>query len=179
MIRALGAATVRLGDDALTAADWGYAKPRELLFLLATSPPLTGSRSAPPCGRTRRASSWATRCIRHCGNCAAPSATPGGWCMRTAGTPQPGAPRDCDVDTFTSALAAARQARPAGAAMPDLQRAISAYGGDFLAGTAAGEWAHARRDELAAPSSRRCSRSGGCTWRRAAIRRPLQPSAGP
>ena len=34
-IRALGAAAVELGDTALTAADWGYAKPRELMFLLA------------------------------------------------------------------------------------------------------------------------------------------------
>ena len=55
---------------------------------------------------------------------------------------------DCDVDTFESALAAASRARPASAALPDLQRAVAAYGGDFLAGMAAGEWAHARRDEL-------------------------------
>ena len=52
------------------------------------------------------------------------------------------------MDTFESALAAASRARPAGAALPDLQRAVAAYGGDFLAGMAAGEWAHARRDEL-------------------------------
>ena len=32
---------MQLGDTALTAADWGYAKPRELLFLLISSPPLT------------------------------------------------------------------------------------------------------------------------------------------
>ena len=31
---------------------------------------------------------------------------------------------------------------------PDLQRAIAAYCGDFLAGMTTGEWAHARRDEL-------------------------------
>jgi predicted ATPase len=40
-IKALGAAAVHRGDDLVTAADWGYAKPRELLFLLATSPPMT------------------------------------------------------------------------------------------------------------------------------------------
>src|SRR4029077_8847653 len=40
-IRALGEATVSRGDVPVTAADWGYAKPRELLFLLATSPPMT------------------------------------------------------------------------------------------------------------------------------------------
>jgi len=55
---------------------------------------------------------------------------------------------DCDVETFEQALAAARRARPAAAALPDLQRAIAAYGGDFLADMAAGEWAQARRDEL-------------------------------
>jgi DNA-binding SARP family transcriptional activator len=55
---------------------------------------------------------------------------------------------DCDVDTFEAALAAASRARPADAALPDLQRAIAAYGGDFLAGMSAGEWAQTRRDEL-------------------------------
>ena len=40
-VRALGTAAVRLGDVELTAADWGYAKPRELLFLLVSSPPQT------------------------------------------------------------------------------------------------------------------------------------------
>ena len=34
-----------LGETALTAANWGYAKPRELLFLLIASPPLTRSSS--------------------------------------------------------------------------------------------------------------------------------------
>src|SRR4029077_14968881 len=55
---------------------------------------------------------------------------------------------DCDVATFELALAAARKARDGEAALRDLQRAIAAYGGDFLAGLAAGEWAQARRDEL-------------------------------
>jgi two-component SAPR family response regulator len=55
---------------------------------------------------------------------------------------------DCDVDEFESSLAAAGRARPASAGLPDLRRAIAAYGGDFLAGMTVGEWAHARRDEL-------------------------------
>ena len=62
--------------------------------------------------------------------------------------PQPGRPRDCDVSTFRQALAAARGARPAADALPDLQRAVAAYGGEFLAGMPAGEWAQARREEL-------------------------------
>ena len=60
-----------------------------------------------------------------------------------------GREHDCDVTTFESSLAAARRARPAEAAVPYLQRAIAAYGGDFLAGMSAGEWAGTRRDELA------------------------------
>lgn len=57
-------------------------------------------------------------------------------------------PHECDVTAFEDALVAARRARPAEAALPELQRAIAAYGGDFLDGMAAGEWALARRDEL-------------------------------
>ena len=34
------------------------------------------------------------------------------------------------------------------AALPELQRAIAVYGGDFLDGMATGEWALVRRDEL-------------------------------
>ena len=56
---------------------------------------------------------------------------------------------ESDVETFEQALAAARSARPAAAALPHLQRAVAAYRGDFLAGMAAGEWAQGRRDELA------------------------------
>jgi DNA-binding SARP family transcriptional activator len=54
---------------------------------------------------------------------------------------------DCDVATFELALTEARKVR-GDAALPELQRALAAYGGDFLAGLAAGEWAAARRDEL-------------------------------
>ncbi|HEY2307719.1 MAG TPA: hypothetical protein VGI05_17745, partial [Streptosporangiaceae bacterium] len=39
-LRLLGQATVHLAGRLLTPADWGYAKPRELLCLFASSPPL-------------------------------------------------------------------------------------------------------------------------------------------
>ena len=55
---------------------------------------------------------------------------------------------DCDLETFEQALAAARKARPAAEALPHLQRALAAYGGDFLDGLTAGEWAQERRAEL-------------------------------
>ena len=57
-------------------------------------------------------------------------------------------PHSCDVTAFEDALATARRARPSAAGLPDLQRAIAAYGGDFLDGMATGDWALARRDEL-------------------------------
>jgi len=150
VIRALGAATVRLGDGAtLTSADWGYAKPRELLFLLATSPPLTreqiGAALWPDASRQQlgNALHTALRELRH-------ALGDPGWIVYANGryTVNPARPRDCDVDTFTTALTAARQARPAAAAPPGLQRAVTVYGGDFLADMVAGDWAQARRDEL-------------------------------
>ena len=77
--------------------------------------------------------------------------------LRTVATLQPGATAGCDIETFGSPHRGS-PGPAGGAALPALQRAVTAYGGDFLAGMAAGEWAQARRDELAAPSSRRCSR---------------------
>ncbi|HEY6278069.1 MAG TPA: bacterial transcriptional activator domain-containing protein, partial [Streptosporangiaceae bacterium] len=148
-IRALGQATVHRGEVPVTAADWGYAKPRELLFLLATSPPLTREQIG--------AALWPDQAPQQLGN---PLHTAlrgvrralgdAGWVVYADGrySFNGSRPHDCDVTTFGQALAAARRARPAAAALPDLQAAIAAYGGDFLAGLAAGEWAKARRDEL-------------------------------
>jgi DNA-binding SARP family transcriptional activator len=148
-IRALGAATVHRGDTSLTAADWGYGKPRELLFLLATSAPMTreqlGVALWPDQSRQRlgNALHTALRELRR-------ALGDPGWVLYVDGRYAFNVSRehDCDVETFEQALAAARRAQPASAALPDLQRAIAAYGGDFLADMAAGEWAQVRRDEL-------------------------------
>ena len=148
-VRALGRATVELGGVALTTADWGYAKPRELLFLLVTSPPLTreqlGAALWPDLSRQQlgNALHTALRELRR-------ALGDNDWVRYAAGqySMNRDRPCDCDVDAFESALAAASRARPASAALPDLQRAVAAYGGDFLAGMSVGEWASARRDEL-------------------------------
>ena len=148
-IRALGAATVHRADVPLAAADWGYAKPRELLFLLIASPPLTREQIG--------TALWPDQPRQQLGN-ALHTALRGlrralghpGWVQYADGRYSFNSEweHDCDLESFERALAAARKARPAAAALPDLQQAVAAYGGDFLDGLAAGEWAQARRAEL-------------------------------
>src|SRR5260370_19361442 len=50
---------------------------------------------------------------------------------------------ESDIETFEQALAAARRARPAAAALPDLQQAAAASPRAPLPRIAAGEWAQA------------------------------------
>jgi len=148
-IRALGAAAVEFGEVAVTAADWGYAKPRELMFLLVASPPMTKDQIA--------AALWPDLSRQQLGNALHTALRElrralgdPGWVVYADGQYRfdRSRPHECDVTAFDDALAAARRARPAAAALPDLQRAIAAYGGDFLDGMSAGEWALIRRDEL-------------------------------
>ncbi|MBV9451139.1 MAG: tetratricopeptide repeat protein [Streptosporangiaceae bacterium] len=155
-IKMLGGAVVELGDVTLTTADWGYAKPRELLFLLASSPPMTrdqiGAALWPDLSsrQLRNALHTALRELRR-------ALGDAGWVCYADGQYQldRARPYVCDVTAFEDALAAAHRAATAGgpgksstAGLPDLQRAIEAYGGDFLDGMPAGDWALARRDEL-------------------------------
>ena len=148
-IRALGAATVHRGDTLVTVADFGYAKPRELLFLLVSSPALTRDQLG--------AALWPDQSRQQLGNALHTALRGVRRALRDPGcvvyadgryTVDRSRPLDCDVDTFEQSLAAARLAQPAAAALPDLQRAIAAYGGDFLTDMTAGDWAQARRDEL-------------------------------
>jgi predicted ATPase/DNA-binding SARP family transcriptional activator len=148
-VRALGTAAVQVSDTALTAADWGYAKPRELLFLLITSPPLTreqlGTALWPDLSRRQLGNALHTALRELRRALGDPE-----WVVYSGGkyTFNRVRQHECDVDAFEEALAAASRARPAEAALPELQRAIAAYGGDFLAGVNAGEWANTRREEL-------------------------------
>ena len=148
-VRVLGGAVVEFGDAALTAADWGYAKPRELMFLLVSSPPMTKDQIAaalwPDLSRQQlgNALHTALRELRR-------AVGDPGWVVYANGHYRFDRVRqhECDVTEFEDALLAARRARPAEAALPHLQRAIGVYGGDFLDGMSAGEWALVRRDEL-------------------------------
>lgn len=154
-VRALGTATVQLGDVALTPADWSYAKPRELLFLLVTSPPRTreqlGAALWPELSRQQLGNALHTALRELRRALGDPE-----WVLYTGGkySFNRTRPHVCDVDEFESALAAASRARPAtgpgtgGGPLPHLQRAVAVYEGDFLAGVAVGEWAQARREEL-------------------------------
>ena len=148
-IRTLGGAVVAVGDTALTAADWSYAKPRELMFLLAASPPMTKDQIA--------AALWPDLARQQLGNALHTALRElrralgdAGWVRYADGHYRfdRSQPHECDVTVFEDALVAARRARPAEAALPELQRAIAVYGGDFLDGMATGEWALVRRDEL-------------------------------
>jgi predicted ATPase/DNA-binding SARP family transcriptional activator len=148
-LRLLGQATVHLAGRLLTPADWGYAKPRELLCLFASSPPLAreqiGLALWPDLtgGQLRNALHSALRQLRR-------TLGDGGWIGFTDGryALDESRPLDCDLRDFEQALAAARAAQPPVAALPQLRRAIAAYGGDFLAGSTAGDWATTRRAGL-------------------------------
>jgi DNA-binding SARP family transcriptional activator len=148
-LRLLGQATVHLAGRLLTPADWGYAKPRELLCLFASSPPLAreqiGLALWPELteGQLRNALHSALRQLRR-------TLGDGGWIGFADGryALDESRPLDCDLHDFEQALAAARAAQPPAAALPHLRRAIAAYGGDFLAGSSAGEWAVTRRTGL-------------------------------
>ena len=148
-LRLLGESAVYLAGRPLTTADWGYAKPRELLYLFASSPPLSreqiGLALWPELAESqlRNALHSALRQLRR-------TLGGAGWVGFTDGryALDESRPLDCDLREFERALAEARAARPAAAALGHLQRAIAAYGGDFLADSTPGEWAATRRAGL-------------------------------
>jgi len=189
-VRALGGASVRVGGAELTAADWGYAKPRELMFLLACSPPMTRDQIG--------AALWPELSGRQLGNALHTALRElrralgdAGWVRYADGKYRFDRTREheCDVTAFEDALAAARRAQPSAAGLADLQRAVTVYGGDFLDGMPAGEWAQSRRDELrrafesALLASGRMLAAAGrhqaaaTTFRRAVAHEPLNESA--
>ena len=121
-LRLLGQATVHLAGRLLTPADWGYAKPRELLCLFASSPPLAreqvGLALWPELaeGQLRNALHSALRQLRR-------TLGDGGWIGFADGryALDESRPLDCDLRDFEQALAAARAAQPPAAALPHLR----------------------------------------------------------
>jgi len=100
---------VEFGDTALTAADWGYAKPRELMFLLVSSPPMTKDQIAaalwPDLSRQQlgNALHTALRELRR-------AVGDPGWVIYANGHYRFDRvrPHECDVTEFEDALLAAR-----------------------------------------------------------------------
>jgi DNA-binding SARP family transcriptional activator len=160
-LRLLGGSSVSLAGRPLAAADWGYAKPRELLYLFASSPPLTreqiGLALWPELteGQLRNAMHSALRQLRR-------TLGDAGWVEFTDGRYALDAsrPLECDVRQFERALADARAIRPQPEMLGQLQRALVAYGGDFLAGSTAGDWVATRRAGLRRAYERALSAAG-------------------
>lgn len=147
-LQMLGSPDVRVGTRVVEASDFTYAKPRELLFLLASSPPLTkaqiGDALWPEVGPAELRNSLHTA-LRHL------RAALGDrhWIVFSSSRYAVDRSDDpwVDVDVFTAELTAARGA-PADQALAHLYRAVDVYAGDFLLPSTAGDWAAARREEL-------------------------------
>ncbi|WP_186526316.1 tetratricopeptide repeat protein [Leekyejoonella antrihumi] len=160
-IRALGACTVHRGTHLLTTADWGYGKPRELFFLLAGSPSLTkaniGTALWPDLDgpQLRNAFHTALRDLRR-------AVGDPGWILYAAGRYTLDRTREhsSDVEIFQEGLAAARRSKPPEVVLAHLQRAITAYGGEFGQDLPETEWVLARRVEFADAATRALSQVG-------------------
>jgi predicted ATPase/DNA-binding SARP family transcriptional activator len=148
-VKALGPLEVSVGGRLLDAADWGWAKPRELFLILLSLPPRTkeqlGAMLWPDLGdeQLRNALHTALRDLRR-------ALGDREWVLFDRGRYKFNAARRhyYDVSEFESALAAAQRAGPA--ALAHLERALSHYRGEFLEGNVLGEWAEERRRELSA-----------------------------
>jgi DNA-binding SARP family transcriptional activator/DNA-binding CsgD family transcriptional regulator len=148
-IRMLGATTVELGSRTLTAADWAYGKPRELLLLLASSPGQSKARIgaalwpdlAGP--RLRNALHTALRDLRR-------ALGDPGWVVYSDGIYTLDRLREhwSDVEAFDGCLADARRAQCPEDALTSLQGAIALYRGDFVPELDGAAWVTQRRAEL-------------------------------
>jgi pentatricopeptide repeat protein len=140
---------VRLDDRSLSMADWGYAKPRELFFLLATS----GGQTKAAAGvalwpelsdeRLRNAFHTALRDLRR-------ALGDAGWIVFTDGRYRLDRSREhwSDLEEFEKSLAAARRATSATETLTHLQWAIGHYAGELLPDLQS-EWVQERRAALA------------------------------
>jgi DNA-binding SARP family transcriptional activator len=154
-IFALGGARIEVAGHTLTSSDFGYAKPRELLFYLLSHPPRTreqiGLSLWPEASSSQLRGSFheALRRLRKALGGAK-------WIVhenkhysfnRSLG----GSSYYFDVEAFEQRLAEARRVKEesSSAAIVHLKEAVGLYRGDFLEGfVAEGEWALVRQEEL-------------------------------
>jgi DNA-binding SARP family transcriptional activator len=151
-IFALGPARVERGEHALTPSEWGYAKPKELLFYLLSHPPRTkeqiGLALWPEASSSQLRSSL-HRTLHHLRKALGRPE----WISFEKGRYSFNRSLEYfyDVAVFESKLAEARrvQAEVPARAIFSLQEAVEVYGGDFLEDLVAeGEWALSRQEEL-------------------------------
>jgi non-specific serine/threonine protein kinase len=146
-IFALGSARVERGEQPLAPSDFGYAKPRELLFYLLSYPEgrtkvqigpdlWPEASSSQLRGRLHEALRRLRRAL------GAPE-----WIVHRGGRYafERSLPYSFDVEAFEANLAAAEAP---GQAIPRLEEAVSLYGGDFLEDCLEWGWAVERREEL-------------------------------
>jgi DNA-binding SARP family transcriptional activator len=148
-VRVLGECSVLRGGEPLTTADWAYGKPRELLFLLMSSAPLSKSAIGKAiwpelvAHQLRNAFHTALRDLRR-------ALGDPGWVVFAGGryTFDRRRAYSFDLEVYEEALAAARLSRSGAAALPHLERAIGSYAGDFGVGLPDALWVHERREDL-------------------------------
>ena len=150
-MHAFGRAQVYRGEQALTSADWTYARARELLFYLLSYPRRTkeqiGLALWPDASRTQLRNNFRT--TLHLLRRALGRAD---WIIYADEQYafNRGVPYWFDVEVFEHKLTEARRLKeqfPA-QAIHHLEEAISLYQGDFLEDFSEGEWYFLRREEL-------------------------------
>jgi predicted ATPase/DNA-binding SARP family transcriptional activator len=149
VVRALGPVEISVGGRLLEAADWGWAKPRELFLLLCCTAAKTKAQLGAMLWQElseeqlRNALHTALRDLRR-------ALGDRDWVIYSRGHYgfNSTLPHYCDVREFEAALSAARRAGPGAEALRHLQAALSVYRGDFLEDESASEWAEGRRREL-------------------------------
>lgn len=146
-VTALGAARIQVDDRPLTAADFGYAKPRELLYFLMDREDATkdqiGLALWPWASSTRLRSSFHTT-LHHLR-----SALPADRVVFTDGRYRfdRSRPFAYDVKEFES-LTAVTSSTAGPSAVDDLGKAVELYRGDYLNELVGERWIDERRDEL-------------------------------
>jgi predicted ATPase/DNA-binding SARP family transcriptional activator len=151
IILALGPVDVLVDGRRVTAADWGYAKPKELFFYLVAQPPRTKEQigldfwpeaSPEQLRRNFRATLYHLR----------QALGQRDWVLFEAGRYAFNRAFDYwyDVEQFESQVGAAQAAAANDPvqAIEALAEATSLYRGDYLAGLALDEWAAGRRESL-------------------------------